>query len=87
MKTPAELFNYVVPPFSAMDTSRIAQMVSKASRERARHLEMMAAAYLKETGVPVRHAELVESHQPDGSIVWYYRDKRDHGSKGSGVKV
>jgi hypothetical protein len=76
MKTIPQLLRYVVPPFSVMDTSWISQIVSKASKERARHIEMMAAAFIKETKIPVRHVELIEEHRLYGAV-YYYRDKRD----------
>lgn len=44
MKTIPRLYRYMVPPFSTMDAAAISRLVSKASRERHRHLETMAAA-------------------------------------------
>ena len=66
---------YIAPEFSVMDTSWISRLVSSAARERARHLEMMACAFVKETKIPVKYCELVEEHQID-KVVYYFRDKR-----------
>jgi hypothetical protein len=44
----------------------------KISRERQRHLEMMAAAFLKETKIPPRHVELVQRTEGD-KVIFYYR--------------
>ena len=50
----------------------LARITSKASEIQATHLEMFAAAYLKETSIPASEAELVQEFR-DMRIVWYFR--------------
>lgn len=44
----------------------------------AEHLEMYAAAYLKETNIPASEAELVQ--EMDGLKIRWYFQKRERGS-------
>lgn len=69
-------FGEIFEPLGFLDRSVIGRFISEASRKRAIHLEMMAAAFLKETKIPVKYCECVESHGKDGSIRWFYRDRR-----------
>lgn len=52
--------------------------VDRAARARTANLEMLAAAYLKETNIPASEAELVEqvvSDEKGTRMVWYFRKR------------
>lgn len=42
-----------------------------------RYLEMMAAAYLKETKIPATEVELIQQLSGEGVIRWYFRRRED----------
>lgn len=76
MKIFTNIRRAIIPEFSVLDTSFCMRIVSSASRQRSEYLEKMAAAFRQECKIPIKYCELVEKHHSDGTIAYFYRDKR-----------
>lgn len=50
-------------------------MTRRVMENQAAHIEMMAAAYLKATGLPPDRVELVQENQGN-KIIWYFRERQ-----------
>jgi len=54
-------------------TEMLARFVAETQREKLERLEVLAAAFVQELGVPPTKVELVEDHTEPKRITYYFR--------------
>ena len=55
----------------------MAKFTRKISKVRAHYIEMMAAAYLKTTQIPIEEVELIEQMDPVNHLIRFYYSRKD----------
>ncbi len=72
---------YFAPPYNCKCSKKTEDIIEEVSSKKAAHLEALAVAFIKETGLKPSEAVLVEERS-ENVITWYFRKREGFGKYG-----